>query len=79
MQSFPMNFSAFSRASVVKYLVYDSQQMRNFIDHAAHRRAVLFFHDLIQFCDTQAPDDRFLFGRITDRAAVILDLDLITR
>ena len=49
--------------------------MRNFCDDAAHRGRIRAADRLIELRDAEALDDRLLFLRITDRAAVILYRD----
>ncbi len=50
--------------------------MRDLGDNAAHRFIVVTFYDLIHFRDTKSFYDILLVLWISDRAPVILDLDL---
>ena len=54
-------------------------QVRDFLDHSAHRRSVGTLHDLIQLPQSQAADDSLLLLRKRDRAAIVLDSDLRRR
>lgn len=52
------------------------QQVRYFLDRAAHRRRIGPFDDLIQFSQTQPPDDLFLVHGTRDYAAIVLNPNL---
>ena len=52
------------------------QQVRHFLNRAAHRRRVGPLYDLIQFPQTETADDAFLRLGKGDPAAVILNPNL---
>ena len=50
--------------------------MRDLLYDAPHRRCIRSLDRLVKLGDTETPDDRLLLLRVTDGAAIVLDLDV---
>ena len=71
-----LELPVYGRPSTIYKLFYDPEQMRDLFNDTTHCRGIRTLNRLVELGDAKALYYRFLLFRITDRAAVVLDLDI---